>query len=375
MIRLFFSVAALVALLIPSQLLAGDLARGKEINKTCALCHGKYGQGTPGGISPRLAGLPKYYLVKAMKEYRDGKRVNLLMDTTSGIKGMTDQDIEDISDYLSRIDVSKDAQFDIKQTVGDPEKGKKIYRGDCKTCHAKDGFGKPRKEAPPLAGQHFAYIDSAIHLFKSKVREHANDPEDETFEDYTKEDIRNITAYLATLDDKKFVAGAEFYVPQVTAVALAKAEREGVPSGPKGLQITDISQTVAQMELREGVSKEDAIEAMMSKAAEINLKMVGQQRVSKELEARGVETPYLTILQFCDPMDARTMIVSNPIFASYMPCRIALVEDKEGKPWLMMLNLDMLINSKLLAPEVVETAIRVNQAMLDIMVAGATGEF
>ncbi len=372
MTRLFILIAAVFSLLAPAHLLAGDLARGKEINKTCALCHGQYGQGTPGGISPRLAGLPKYYLVKAIKEYRDGKRVNLLMDTTSGIKSMTDQDIEDISDYLSRIDVSKDSQFDIKQAVGDPEKGREIYKGDCKTCHAKDGFGKPRKEAPPLAGQHFAYIDSSINLFKAKMREHANDPEDETFDDYSKEDIRNITAYLATLDDKKFVAGGEIYVPQVTAVALAKA---APPTASKGLQITDITQTVAQMALREGVSKEDAIEAMMSKAAEINLKMVGQQHVSKELEARGVETPYLTILQFCDPMDARTMIVNNPIFASYMPCRIALVEDKEGKPWLMMLNLDMLINSKLLAPDVVETAIRVNQAMLDIMVAGATGEF
>ncbi len=372
MIRLFLLATAMLTLLLPVQVMAGDLARGKEINKTCSLCHGKYGQGTPGGISPRLAGLPKYYLVKAIKEYREGKRVNLLMDTTSGIKSMTDEDIEDIADYLSRIDVSKDSQFDIKQDVGDPKKGKKIYRGDCKTCHAKDGFGKARKEAPPLAGQHFAYIDSAINLFKAKMREHANDPEDETFDDYSKEDIRNLTAYLATLDNKKFVDGAEVYVPQVSAVALARAEP---PTASKGLQITDISQTVAQMQLRDGVSKEDAIEAMMSKAAEINLKMVGQQHVSQELEARGVKTPYLTILQFCDPMDARTMIVSNPIFASYMPCRIALVEDKEGKPWLMMLNLDMLINSKLLDPEVVETAIRVNQAMLDIMVAGATGEF
>jgi len=373
MSRIVILLLALFSLLFSASLFAGDLARGKEINKTCALCHGQYGQGTPGGIAPRLAGLPKYYLEKAIKDYRSGKRLNLLMDTTSGIKEMSDADIEAIADYLSRIDVSKDRQFDIKQTVGDVKKGKKIYRTDCKTCHGRDGFGKPRKEAPPLAGQHYAYLDSEINLFKSKFREHANDPEDETFDDYTKEDIRNLTAYLATLDDKKFVDGGKIYVPQVTAVASAKQATP--PSGSKGLRITDISQTVAQMALREGVSKEDAIEAMMSKAAEINLKLVGQQHVSKELEARGVDSPYLTILQFCNPMDARMMIVSNPIFASYMPCRIALVEDQEGKAWLMMLNLDMLINSKLLAPEVVETAIRVNQAMLDVMVAGATGEF
>jgi uncharacterized protein (DUF302 family) len=218
------------------------------------------------------------------------------------------------------------------------------------------------------------YIRASIRLFKSKKREHANDPEDETFDDYTDEEIQDVLAYIATLDNARFIEGATVYVPQVSAIAVAKAH-EAAPKGSRGLQITDISQTVARMELKEGVTAQDAIDAMMSKAAEINLKMVGQQFVSKELEARGVETPYLTILQFCDPMDARTMIMSNPIFASYMPCRIAVVEDKQGKLSLMMLNLDMLIDSKLLAPEVVETAIRVNQAMLDIMVAGATGEF
>jgi len=94
-----------------------------------------------------------------------------------------------------------------------------------------------------------------------------------------------------------------------------------------------------------------------------------------ELEARGIETPYLAIYQFCDPMDARTMIMSNPIFSSYMPCRISVVEDKDKKIWLMMLNLDMLINSKLLDSKVLDTAVRVNQTMLEIMVAGSTGDF
>ena len=69
------------------------------------------------------------------------------------------------------------------------------------------------------------------------------------------------------------------------------------------------------------------------------------------------------------------MVQFNTLSAAYMPCRIAVVEDQEGQVWLMMLNLDMLINSKLLPPEVTEIAIRVNQAMLDVMVAGATGEF
>lgn len=141
------------------------------------------------------------------------------------------------------------------------------------------------------------------------------------------------------------------------------------------ISITDIKQTVVQMSVADGITKEDAIQALMSRAAEINLKYVARQQVSKELEARGLKTPYLDIFQFCNPEDARKMIMHDPIYAAYMPCRIAMVEDKEGKLWLMMLNLDMLINSQLLPPELTEIAVRVNQAMLEVMVAGATGEF
>ena len=141
------------------------------------------------------------------------------------------------------------------------------------------------------------------------------------------------------------------------------------------INITDIKQTVVQMSVKDGVSREDAVQALMSRATEINLKYVARQQVSKELEARGLKTPYLDIFQFCNPEDARQMILHDPIYAAYMPCRIAMVEDKNGQLWLMMLNLDMLINSELLPPELTEIAIRVNQAMLDVMVAGATGEF
>ncbi|MCU7891340.1 MAG: DUF302 domain-containing protein [Candidatus Thiodiazotropha sp. (ex Ustalcina ferruginea)] len=153
----------------------------------------------------------------------------------------------------------------------------------------------------------------------------------------------------------------------MTATTLASDQPE--------INITDINQTVVQMSVKDGVIKDDAVQALMSRAAEINLKYVARQQVSKELEARGLKTPYLDIFQFCNPEDARKMIMHDPIYAAYMPCRIAMAEDKEGKLWLMMLNLDMLINSELLPPELTEIAIRVNQAMLDVMVAGATGEF
>ncbi len=71
--------AFLLLAVAPLTAQSADLANGQEINKSCALCHGNIGQGTPGKLSPRLAGIPKDYLVKIIKEYRDGVRINPLM--------------------------------------------------------------------------------------------------------------------------------------------------------------------------------------------------------------------------------------------------------------------------------------------------------
>jgi uncharacterized protein (DUF302 family) len=141
------------------------------------------------------------------------------------------------------------------------------------------------------------------------------------------------------------------------------------------VQMFDINQTVIKMALGEGVSGDDAVDAMLSTAAELNMKMVGHQNVSKELQARGINSPRLEIFQFCNPEDAVRMVKFNTIYAAYMPCRISLVEDSDGKLWLEMLNLDMIINAFPLPPELQAIAITVNGTMLSILTAGATGSF
>jgi uncharacterized protein (DUF302 family) len=140
-------------------------------------------------------------------------------------------------------------------------------------------------------------------------------------------------------------------------------------------QAFDISQTVLKMPLAEGVSPDDAIDSLRSKAVEYNIKLVAHQPLSQELAARGVESGRLEIFQFCNPGDAHKMVEYNPIFAAYMPCRIALVEDDEGQIWLMMMNLDMLINNTPLPPDLEQVAKNVNNTLKNIMSAAANGEF
>lgn len=367
---MFSRVLAATLLLLSLPALAADLANGQRLNKSCALCHGLHGQGASGKLSPRIAGLPREYIVKAMKDYVNGTRAYPLMVKTSQLDKFSDRDFEDVAAYLSSLDLSSDERFNIQPAFGDAKKGKKVYKSDCRNCHNRDGYGKPSKEAPPLAGQHPAYLYTTMRGFAEGHRIHANDKEDDTFSEYEDADFINLAAYLATLDDKKVVAGYRF-APPMYRPSFVRPVREELSNS---IQITDITQTVVRMALGDGVTTDAAESAMIAKAKEIGLKKVAQQKVSKFLSKKGVKMPHLSIYQFCNPMDARLMVIADPVFSSYMPCRISMVEDGDGKLWLMMLNLDMLINSELMPTEVVETAVRVNQQMLDVMTAGSAGK-
>jgi uncharacterized protein (DUF302 family) len=144
---------------------------------------------------------------------------------------------------------------------------------------------------------------------------------------------------------------------------------------PQPMQTIDINQTVTRVKLAEGVTADDAIDALQSRAIALNMKLVAHQPLSKELKARGIESGRLEIFQFCNPEDAYKMVSFNPIFAAYMPCRIALVEEPDGSTWLMMINLDMLINNVELPPDLKKIATTINDNLMEIMQAGASGAF
>jgi len=181
-----------------------DLELGKQLNRQCALCHGLHSQGILGGKYPRLAGLPEYYQIKALTEYRDGIRNHAAMTVVGGLRTMSDHDLRSLAAYLADIDLDEVFPLDVPTPEGaDVENGEDLYQGDCKTCHGRKGEGKASKESPQLAGQYDGYLLRQIETFKAKKREHGGDPEDDTFDDYTDQEILDIVGYVTTLDDKE----------------------------------------------------------------------------------------------------------------------------------------------------------------------------
>jgi uncharacterized protein (DUF302 family) len=139
--------------------------------------------------------------------------------------------------------------------------------------------------------------------------------------------------------------------------------------------IIDVSNSVLKMPLNKGVSVRDAHMSINLKAEELNMKKVGYLPVSDELKARGLQPLHLEIFQFCNPEDAMKMVRFNTIYAAYMPCRIALVEDNNGDLWLQMINLDMIIDKYPLPEDLRKIAVTINAQMLQIITAGVKGSF
>jgi uncharacterized protein (DUF302 family) len=70
------------------------------------------------------------------------------------------------------------------------------------------------------------------------------------------------------------------------------------------------------------------------------------------------------------------MVEYSDAFSAYLPCRIAMVEDKQGKYVLYALDMDMMISGgKTLPQDLLVEATKVKEIILDIMNRAASGDF
>ncbi len=102
MIRITHAVATLLMLGACATATAagkGDPKSGATKSKPCASCHGVDGNETLDPQYPRLAGQYPDYLLRAMQEYRNGRRENAIM--AGFVKDLTDQDLADLAAFYA----------------------------------------------------------------------------------------------------------------------------------------------------------------------------------------------------------------------------------------------------------------------------------
>jgi len=140
---------------------------------------------------------------------------------------------------------------------------------------------------------------------------------------------------------------------------------------------------VEKMPVADDVSFDDAIEAMKLRANEVNFKLVADSPLSKQVTAMTGDknTPRVEILQFCDALVARKIMDYVPEFVAFLPCRVALTEDANGKLWVMTLDwnvnwLDYAQNpNSILDAGLRKEAKRIRDALRYIMEGAASGDF
>ncbi len=145
--------------------LIGDAAAGKSKSVACSACHGL--DGNSAAPFPKLAGLGEKYMLKQLRDVRDGTRS---VPTMAGqLDAMVDQDLADIAAYFSSQTRSGG------QT--DPELlalGAKIFRSGvaernvpaCAGCHSPTGRGNAPAGFPTLAGQHAQYVADQLRAYR-----------------------------------------------------------------------------------------------------------------------------------------------------------------------------------------------------------------
>jgi len=92
---------------IPANLGKGPgaaLGRGKDMYlRDCASCHGERGEGNGAKFYPMVAGQHFAYLLREARLVRDGERGNANPEMMRAIKSYSDDDLEAVADYMSRL--------------------------------------------------------------------------------------------------------------------------------------------------------------------------------------------------------------------------------------------------------------------------------
>ena len=165
----------------------------------------------------------------------------------------------------------------------------------------------------------------------------------------------------------------KLFISLVLLLVLAARLATAAPDA-SALSATEMKVQIARIQIRDGVSFDDAVESLKLRANQHNLKFVGGNALYKEIEAL-TDKPArrMEIFNFCDGLTAQQMIAANPILIAFMPCRIALVEDTQGGRWVVA----MMISESLIATLPADTrkhAQRIMSAMKDMMIAASSGD-
>ncbi len=168
---IFAASAAALSFSVQAQSAQPDLAKGAATyGQVCVACHAADGNSTI-AENPKLAQQHPEYLVKQLKEFKEGKRESAVMKGFAS--ALSDEDMRNIAFWLA----SQKATPGVATNKDTIRQGERIYRGGiadrqvaaCAGCHSPNGAGIPA-QYPRLSGQHAGYTEAQLKAFRDGVR-------------------------------------------------------------------------------------------------------------------------------------------------------------------------------------------------------------
>lgn len=190
----------------------GNAKAGEHDAGMCAGCHSIDGNALNPEI-PSLAGQPEEYLIKAMKDYRDGRRNSPMM--AGAVRQVQDETIANLAAYyaVQKLESPLHQARQDSMQFSPVAEGHKIA-GSCDGCHGKNGNSR-KAGIPSLTGLHVKYLVSATRDYRDGVRK--NDV------------MKKMVAHLSDTDIEK----AAFYYATQTPVTSKPVSKADLAAGEK----------------------------------------------------------------------------------------------------------------------------------------------
>jgi cytochrome c553 len=186
-----------------------SLKYSQDLYDGCVQCHGEAGQGNPEIGAPTIAGLPRWYVKRQLRNFKRGYR-GFHPDDLGG-KRMepmaraldTDEKVDIIATYVSAME-----RTNPEPTLegGNSATGK-IYFATCVQCHGEDARGNIDQFGPPLAGASDWYLLTQLQNFKAGMRgTHPDDATGAKMRPFsmtlpTEQAMKDVIAYIGTLSE------------------------------------------------------------------------------------------------------------------------------------------------------------------------------
>jgi cytochrome c553 len=174
-----------------------DINNGRELYKTCVVCHGPEGWGSSNGSYPQIAGQLPAVVIKQLADIRAGNRDNPIMRAFTTLRALGGaQEIADVAGYIATLPMTANNGQGDRQYL---QQGKEIFLRDCADCHGESGEGDIRKHIPMIQGQHYQYMARQYGWIRDGRRRNADKNMVEQIQAYSLGEEKAVLAYTASL--------------------------------------------------------------------------------------------------------------------------------------------------------------------------------